>query len=153
MPNNRVKLSLSIDVAAPIETAFHYLTDWPRQKEWMLGTYVEIRSEADARSLGGEIAAFTGIGPLGFWDTMTITKWQAPTYVEVEHTGVLVRGMGYMRFEEVSESACRFEWGEELDLPLGVIGRIGFAVLKPLFVFGVKKSLKDFANRAAQEPR
>ena len=31
-----------------MEKAFHYLTDWPRQKEWMLGTYVDVKSEGDA---------------------------------------------------------------------------------------------------------
>lgn len=143
-----MKLSLEIDVNAPMNVAFTYLTDWPRQKEWMLGTYVEVKSKGDARYVGGKIAAFTGVGPLGFWDTMTITVWQAPDYVEVDHTGKLVRGIGYMRFRALSENTCRFEWGEVLELPLGIVGRFGFALLRPFFLFGVRKSLKAFAQRA-----
>lgn len=148
MPTNYVTLRLEIDVEAPIEVAFHYLTDWPRQAEWMLGTHVDVRSEGDARYEGGKIAAFTGLGPLGFWDTMTITSWQAPNYVEVLHTGKLVRGTGYMRFTALTEKTCRFEWGEVLDLPLGALGRFGFVFVKPFFLYGVKKSLKNFAARA-----
>jgi len=144
-----VKLSLTINVKAPIEKAFHYLTDWPRQKEWMLGTYVDVKSEGDARYIGGKIAAFTGIGPIGFWDTMTITKWDAPHFVEVDHTGKVVRGIGYMRFTEIDESQCSFEWGEVLELPFGILGRAGFWVLRPFFLFGVRKSLEKFALRAA----
>lgn len=143
-----VKVQLEIEVNAPIAVAFHYLTDWPRQEEWMLGTRVEVKSPGDARYEGGKIAAFTGLGPIGFWDTMTITVWQAPNFVEVDHTGKLVRGIGYMRFTEIDETRCRFEWGEVLDLPLGIVGRLGFGLLRPFFLYGVRKSLQDFAARA-----
>lgn len=149
MKSHSVKLSLEIEVDATMENAFHYLTDWPRQEEWMLSTRVEVKSEGDARYVGGKIAAFTGIGPLGFWDSMTITAWQAPQYVEVDHTGKLVRGLGYMRFTALNEKRCRFEWVEILNLPFGFVGRLGFSLLRPIFLFGVRKSLKDFAARAA----
>jgi len=146
-------LRLEISVNAPIDVAFQYLTDWPKQHEWMLGTHVEVKSDGDARYVGGKIAAFTGIGPLGFWDTMTITTWQAPHFVEVDHTGTLVRGTGYMRFTEVDEASCVFEWGEVLEIPLGFVGRLGFGVLRPFFLYGVRKSLEVFKARVEALPR
>lgn len=147
------RVSLSIQINTSIDIAFQYLTDWPKQHEWMLGTHVEVKSEGDARYVGGKIAAFTGVGPVGFWDTMTITTWQAPHYVEVDHTGKLVRGIGYMRFTEIDEVHCLFEWGEVLEIPLGFIGRMGFGLLRPFFLFGVKKSLEVFKARVEALPR
>ena len=146
-------LSLTIEINTPIGIAFQYLTDWPKQQEWMLGTRVEVKTEGDARYVGGKIAAFTGIGPLGFWDTMTITTWQAPHYVEVDHTGKLVRGIGYMRFTEINSERCVFEWGEVLEIPLGFFGRLGFGLLRPFFLYGVKRSLAVFKAKVEALPR
>ena len=33
-----------------------------------------------------------GAGPVGFWDTMIITRWEPPYRVDVLHTGAVVRG-------------------------------------------------------------
>ncbi|MEN9693622.1 MAG: hypothetical protein RLZZ330_1266 [Actinomycetota bacterium] len=138
-------LELSIDINASAESVFRYLTDWPKQSEWMLGTYVEVRSGNQAQELGGEIAAFTGIGPIGFWDTMKITKWEPPFQVDVIHTGKVVRGTGAMRVEKISDSKSRFFWSEDLEIPLGKLGLIGFGLLKPFFIYGVQVSLRKFA--------
>ena len=43
----------------------------------MLGTRVEV-TKGDGASVGSELSAFTGLGPVGFLDTMTITRWDAP---------------------------------------------------------------------------
>jgi hypothetical protein len=40
----------------------------------------------------------------------------------------------------------RFVWSEELDLPLGVVGRFGWPVARPLFLAGVRRSLRAFAR-------
>jgi hypothetical protein len=39
-----------------------------------------------------------------------------------------------------------FHWGEMLDLPLGAAGRVGWPVVRPAFVAGVKLSLRRFAE-------
>lgn len=143
----RKALQLTVDVPAEPQAVFDAMTDWARQHEWMLGTKVQAR-KADGRGVGGEIAAFTGIGPLGFWDTMTITRWEPPHLVEVDHTGHFVRGLGIFRVEP-SGAGSRFVWREELDLPLGRLGRLGWPLVKPLFAAGVAWSLRRFARFAA----
>ena len=40
----------------------------------------------------------------------------------------------------------RFVWREELDLPLGRLGRAGFALVGPVFAAGVQRSLARFAE-------
>ncbi len=144
----RKALQLTVDVPADPVGVFAAMTDWDRQHEWMLGT--RVRAERNGgRGTGGGIAAFTGIGPLGFWDTMTITRWDEPRVVEVDHTGELVRGIGVFRVERAGPGS-RFVWREEVDLPLGRLGQLGWLVIKPLLAAGVALSLRRFARFAVR---
>ena len=43
------------------------------------------------------------------------------------------------------EGLSTFVWREDLDLPLGALGRAGWPVVRPLFKAGVLRSLKKFA--------
>lgn len=140
-----VHLSLDVVIAAPVEAVFDAFTQWANQGEWMLGTRVEVRA-GDGTSVDSQLAAWTGLGPVGFWDTMTITRWDPPYRVDVLHTGALVRGPGTMEVVALPEGRSRFVWSEDLDLPLGLLGRIGWPVAKPAFVAGVKRSLRSFAR-------
>jgi hypothetical protein len=135
-----------VDINSTPEKVFDYLTDWPAQSEWIFGTRVEIRTPGLAKEVGGEIAAFTGFGPIGFWDYMTVTQWEYPSIVDVIHTGRVVKGTGSMRVEKVSESKTRFYWSEDLEIPLGIFGLFGFRLLKPFFLSGVQSSLNKFAR-------
>ena len=111
----------------------------------MLGTRVEVRV-GDGRSQDSQIAGWTGVGPVGFWDTMIITRWEPPYRVDVLHTGSIVKGTGTMEVLALPEGRSRFVWSEDLELPLGVLGRIGWPLVKPAFVAGVKRSLKKFGR-------
>jgi hypothetical protein len=48
------------------------------------------------------------------------------------------------------EGRSRFVWREELELPLGALGRAGFAVIRPAFAAGVDLSLRRFAALVEQ---
>jgi len=41
-------------------------------------------------------------------------------------------------------------WSEQLDLPLGVIGKLGWPLVKPAFLLGLRHSLQKFAQFAAR---
>lgn len=138
-------VALDVIIDAPMERVFDAITDWPAQGEWMLGTRVEVRS-GDGRSIGSTLAAWTGLGPAGFWDTMVITAWDPPHRVDVLHTGKLVRGLGVMEVFRLPDDRSRFVWREELDLPLGVVGRLGWPIARPAFLAGVRTSLQRFAT-------
>lgn len=71
-----VELRESVPVAAAPETVWAVATDWPRQREWMLGT--EVRVLSGGGGLGTQLLAFTGLGGVGFVDTMEITEFQPP---------------------------------------------------------------------------
>lgn len=139
-------IELFVDIKANQEEVFNYLTNWTAQSEWIFATRVEIKTAGQAREVGGQIAAFTGFGPIGFWDYMTITKWEYPHLVDVIHTGSVVKGTGSMRVEKISDSLSRFYWSEDLQIPLGFIGLLGFKILRPFFLAGVQASLRKFAR-------
>lgn len=153
-------VSLDVVIRASTQTVFDALTDWPAQGEWMLGTRVEVR-RGDGRSVGSEIAAWTGAGPLGFWDTMVITRWDPPNLVDVVHTGRVVRGTGTMEVFALPQlpdqpgERSRFVWSEDLDLPLGLLGRLGWPIARPAFLAGVQASLRAFGRHieAGKIPR
>ena len=138
-------LVLRTDVDAPVEQTWAGAVDWAGQGEWMLGTTVRPTKQG-GQGVGGGIAAFTGLGPLGFLDTMVITRWEPPRSCHVLHTGRVVRGTGAFDVEPRGEGRSTFVWREDLELPLGAIGRMGWPLVRPLFAFGVRLSLRRFAR-------
>lgn len=70
----RRHLVRDVIVDAPPEVVFAALTDWPTQGQWMLGT--RVWSDGSGQGVGAQLSAFTGVGRLGFLDTMEITEWE-----------------------------------------------------------------------------
>lgn len=142
-------VGLDVTVDAPAERVFEAFSQWEEQGRWMLGTRVEVR-DGDGASVGSTLAAWTGSGPVGFWDTMVLTRWDPPYRVDVLHTGRVVRGTGVMEVVSLPGGRSRFVWSEDLELPLGPLGRIGWPLARPLFLAGVQRSLDAF-GRLVQE--
>ncbi|GAB2465641.1 SRPBCC family protein [Streptosporangium sandarakinum] len=142
MTKGRICVSVAAD-ARP-ERVFSVLTDWPRHREWMVLTRAQVTG-GDGRSAGSRLAAFTGVGPLGFLDTMEITGWDPPRTVAVRHTGGLVRGTGVFRVLPRGGGST-IVWEEELDLPLGAVGRLGWVLLRPLNAALFRFSLRRLAG-------
>lgn len=138
-------LVLTVDVDAPVEQTWAGATDWAGQGEWMLGTRVWPTDQA-GQGVGGGIEAFTGVGPLGLLDRMSITLWEPPHRCHVLHRGRVVRGTGAFEVEPLPGDRSRFVWREDLDLPLGLLGRLGWPLVRPAFSFGVQLSLRRFAR-------
>ncbi|MFB4310551.1 SRPBCC family protein [Actinomadura sp. GTD37] len=123
---SRVAVHAEAVSGAPPERVFEVLTDWPRHAEWMPFTSAE-----GGDKTGDEVRAWTGVGPVGFVDTMVITDWRAGRRVAVRHTGRVVRGEAW--FKVVPEgSGSRVVWAECVDLPLGLLGRAGWLVAGPV---------------------
>ena len=144
------EIRLEVDVDGPVERTWAAATDWDRQGEWMLGTTVR-GTEQDGRGVGGGIRAVTGLGRLGIVDSMVITGWEPPHGAYVTHTGRIVRGTAAFEVRE-RPGGSTFVWSERLDLPLGAVGRFGFRLLRPAFLWGLRLSLRRFAGWAARHP-
>lgn len=145
----------SVVVDAPPRQVWAALTDWIRQGEWMLLTDVEITG-GDPHAVGGRLAARTGVPwrrgrHLGVLDTMVITEWDPPRRAVVQHTGRIVRGPGTFRIDPRGAGSL-VTLTEQWWLPFGLLGRLGWPLVKPAVAAGIVLSLKRFADFARRYP-
>lgn len=139
----QLEITSRVLVRAAPERVWEAAVDWPRQGEWMWGTRVR-----GGHGVGAELSAWTGIGPVGFTDTMVITEWDPPRRCVVRHTGSVVRGSGV--FEAIPLGGqCEFSWTEQLELPGLIAGRAGRALVRALAQGGLDASLRRFARMAS----
>ena len=143
-------IAVDVVIDAPPEAVWSAVTDWPRQSEWMLGTVVR-STDLDGVGVGGGLEAFTGVGRLGFLDTMVITEWDPPRRCVVLHTGKVVKGLGIFEVVALPGGRSRFVWAEELDVPLGILGKAGWPIVRPGFAWGVGRSLQKLARDVEAE--
>jgi len=151
MPDiRRAEVSVSVNISAPPEQVWAALTDWERQGEWILATTV--RQSSTARTgLGTEIEALTGLGRFGVRDTMRVTEWDPPRRCTMQHTGRLIRGRGIFEVS-VRPGGSRLRWTEDLDLPFGFLGRIGWPLARLVARWGLQRSVNRFATTAESYP-
>jgi carbon monoxide dehydrogenase subunit G len=135
------ELVVTCDVAAPQEQVWDVLVDWEQHDQWMALTRA-----TGGSAVGESIEAFTGVGRIGFRDTMTITVWEPPNRAVVRHTGRLVRGNGAFEVQETAPGCSRVVWSEWVDLPFGVLGRLGWPLVRPLVRAGIAFSLRRLAD-------
>jgi hypothetical protein len=150
----RVTLPVPIEVDAPAEAVWAYVTDWERQGEWMLGTRVRVTG-GEGRGAGTTLRAVTGVGPLGVVDTMEVVAFTPPSGEQpgraaVRHTGRVIRGEGYFEVVPLGPQRCRFTFTELIDLPLGALGRLGWPLARPVVKAGFDASLRRMARRLAR---
>jgi uncharacterized protein YndB with AHSA1/START domain len=138
---SRVAVHAAVDVPASAEQVWGVLVDWPRHGEWVPFT----RAEGGAAE-GESVEAWTGVGPVGFLDTMEITAWEPPTRVTVRHTGRLVRGEGRFDLLDLPDGRCRVTWSELVELPLGPLGRTGWIGVGPLSRLMLRTALRRLAK-------
>jgi carbon monoxide dehydrogenase subunit G len=137
---HQVGVTARVVVRADAGRVWRAVTDWPGQRRWMLATRVH-----GDQGPGARVVARTGIGPLGFTDVMVVTEWDPPRRCVMRHTGRLVRGAGIFEITPGGEG-CEFRWTEQLQLPLGVAGRLGWRLIRPLAQRGMDVSLRRFAR-------
>lgn len=135
---SEVAVHAGAEARASADRVFEVLTDWPRHAEWMPFTRAE-----GGHEVGAEVAGWTGLGPVGFLDTMVITGWLPGRRVAVRHTGAVVRGEAWFRVDPRPDGGSRIVWAERIDLPLGVLGRAGWLVAGPVvrafMAFGLRR--------------
>lgn len=143
------ELQVTVPVSAPAPAVWSALTDWDSQGEWMMGTAV--RSVGPQRQGAGDrLEAFTGIGRIGFLDTMVVTDWVDGVEVTVEHTGKVVRGSGTFRVEPDGPDRSAVIWIENLSIPGGAVGEFLWRLTRPVSRWAVVHSLRRFAAQVEQ---
>jgi carbon monoxide dehydrogenase subunit G len=140
------ELVAEVDVDAPPRRVWDRVVDWERQQDWVPATKVRT-VDGDGHGVGGRIEAWTGVGRVGFLDPMVVTEWSPPHRCAVRHTGRVVRGTAAFEVVELPGGRSRFVWSEWLELPLGVLGQLGWTVARPLLRWGLRRSLRTFARQ------
>jgi hypothetical protein len=136
-------IRISLTLACNQERAWQAIADWEGQGNWMLQSKVWVTSQI-REGVGTSIAAFTGpfyksypkFAALGLLDTMVVTKWQPPIRCDVLHIGKVLKGTGTFELIEISQSATRFNWSEDIEC-----SRLQFLAIYPFLWIGVRISL------------
>jgi hypothetical protein len=102
--------------------------------------------------VGERLVAVTKVAGVGFRDPMEVTRFQPPRRIDVRHHGRVVRGTGTFLVEPAPGGAW-FVWSEDVDLPLGVAGRLGFALVGPAFRLMLRRSLRRLARTVESRSR
>ena len=138
----RVHLEERVAVAAPPEAVFAAVADFQAQSDWVAFTTVTVEGGLDG--VGQRLVAVTKVAGVGFSDP--------PRRIDVRHHGRVVRGTGTFLVEPAPGGAW-LRWAEDLDLPLGAAGWLGFAVVGPAFRLLLRRSLRRLARRVESRPR
>lgn len=142
------QLRAEVDSIAEPEIVFGVLTDWPRHREWMPFTRAE-----GGHEVGAALEGWTGLGPIGFLDTMVITEWEAGRRVTVRHTGRLIKGAAWFATEPAAPGGTHIVWAEDLIPPFGALGRLGWPALRPAMTGFMTLGLRRLAVLAENQAR
>jgi Polyketide cyclase / dehydrase and lipid transport len=139
------ELVVTQEVDVPAGEAWDAIVDWDRQSEWAIGTRMRATAQGGV-GVGGGLEAFTGLGPIGFLDTMVITQWEPPRRCVVKHVGGVVQGAGAFEVHALPDGRSRVIWSEWVELPLGLLGQVGWLLVRPALRVGFQASLKRLAR-------
>ena len=140
--SSQLDVTARVRVPADAERVWQAVTDWSRQHEWIWATQVH-----GGQGVGAVVTGRTGLGPVGFTDTMVITEWDPPRRCVVEHTGRLIRGTGVFEVRTAGPES-EFRWTEQLRLPLPAgLGGLAARVIRPVAERALTLSLRRFARQ------
>ena len=139
---SQVSVAASVSVQSSPERAFAELIDAEGQGRWMLGTKIfPVEGGIPSPDVGSRLVAFTGLAGIGILDVIEVTEHQPGRRWVVAHKGRVIRGSGIFTVEPAAGGGATVRWIEELDLPFGIIGRVGWPIVRPAVRWGLQHSL------------
>jgi carbon monoxide dehydrogenase subunit G len=139
------RISVSIDIEAPLETVWSEAADLASHSEWMADAE-SIEFETDQRQgVGTRMRVETRVGPLRTIDVMEVTEWEDSHTIGVRHKG-LVTGNGKFTLEKAG-SGTSFTWNERLTFPLYLGGPVTAVFAKPVLRWIWRRNLEGLRHR------
>jgi carbon monoxide dehydrogenase subunit G len=145
------RISVHVDIDAPIEEVWREAADLPSHAEWMADAEsIEFLSESRA-GVGTRMRVATKVGPLRTNDMMEVTEWVEGRSIGVRHSGV-VTGEGRFDLSAVA-GGTRFSWTEELTFPVYLGGPITAFFAKPVLRWIWQRNLTGLKRRVERRRR
>ncbi len=137
-----------VRIGAPPERIWAFLEDWEGSAQWMVDA-TTVRVLSDRRTgVGTSIEAVTRIAGVPITDVMDVVAWEEPRVIAVQHKGWPIRGLAWFEIRPDPSGGSWFEWAEELDPPLGPLGELGGAILRPAIERVLRKSARKLKELA-----
>ena len=141
-------------VATPLGAVWDTLTDFGAYGRWIPLT--SMRTDPGPARLGWAFGGFTGLGPVGFLDSMLVVKWEPPLDGEarfaVRKTGRVLRGWADVRLAATDAGGTDVVWREEIVPRPETLGRLvapaADRVTARLFADALDGMLEAAATRA-----
>ncbi|MHB8512775.1 MAG: SRPBCC family protein [Actinomycetota bacterium] len=119
-----------VRIDAPTSRVWSVLKDWEGSSRWMVdATSVDVLTR-EKEGVGVRVRAVTRIAGFPLIDEMTTTAWEPERLIQVMHHRAPIKGLAWFAISPLGAQATRFEWGENLEPPLGALGLLGARVLK-----------------------
>jgi len=103
-------------VPTPLGAVWDTLTDFAAYGAWIPLT--SMRTDPPPVRLGWGFGGFTGVGPVGFLDSMLVVRWEPPAdgaaRFAVRKTGRLLAGWADVRLEATDSGGTDVVWREEI---------------------------------------
>lgn len=131
---------MSIDLPAPPEAVWARLVDWERLGDWMHEASHFRVTTLRREGVGVEAAARIRIAGITTDDSIRVTRWEPPEWLEIQHLG-WVKGSGLMHCRP-SATGSFLWWRESLIPPLGTVGRLGMTALAPVMGAVFRRDLR-----------
>ena len=113
-------------VPTPLDAVWDALTDFAAYGRWIPLT--SMRTDPPPVRLGWGFAGFTGVGPVGFLDTMLIVRWEPPAdgaaRFAVRKTGRVLRGFADVALAAADAGGTDVVWREEIVPRPETLGRL-----------------------------
>mgnify|MGYP001813820244 FL=1 len=139
------------EVDAPPEATWSVLTAWERQSEWAMLTTTRGIGPTGGHAVGEEVHAFTGVGRVGFLDTMVVEVWEPPWRCRVRKTGRVVRGAAEFIVTALPGGRSSVTYRAEVLVPGGRVGAAMWPAVRAGFAAGFRRSLQSLARIVERE--
>lgn len=139
------RVSVSVDIAAPLAAVWKEAADLASHAEWMRDAEsIEFLGERRT-GVGTRMRVATAVGPLRTTDLMEVVDWDEPRTIGVRHEG-LITGSGRFRLAALA-GRTRFTWTERLSFPWYLGGRVAALLAAPVLAGVWRRNLAALKRR------
>ncbi|HWL65074.1 MAG TPA: SRPBCC family protein [Actinomycetota bacterium] len=124
-------IEMAETMPGPPEVVWRLITDWEHQDDWMLEASDFVVTSDIREGVGVEAEATITIAGIKTRDKVSVVGWEPQHRLAIRHLG-WVAGVGEIFLTPLEGGRTYLFWREDLEPPLGIVGRVGLGLLKPL---------------------